>query len=64
MPVVDFMPSRISPSAIIGTAPTPVIAQGVSAPPAQFVAMDGTTGTVSSPILAGEPTAPLATSNC
>jgi hypothetical protein len=64
-PVVDLMPNRISPSAIIVAPP---VLQGVSAPPAsgavQSGAMDDTTGSVSTTLILGEPTPPSGTINC
>lgn len=70
-PVVDFMPSRISPSA--ATAAIAHVVSAPSNPPVQtptgpsglqMGAMDDTTGSVSYPIIAGEPTPPPTTINC
>jgi len=64
-PVVDFMPSRIAPSAVAGLAHVAVLSHGVAthqAPPPSGMSPMDTSG--SYPIIAGEPTPPPGTNNC
>jgi hypothetical protein len=61
-PVLDLMPCRISPSDVTAVVAAAIPANA-SVPPSHVGAMIDTTGAVSYPLIAGEPTPPT-TINC